>query len=837
MKMGRNGRHSRNERGKRSKIGSDLRRSLPKLPRHTRQEHMARYQRGISRLVSGDNIGSAEFKSGAALSRKSVVKSRGKNAPLGAAKRKLLRKQLREEKKRKRSAQPQSGEDGVDSLDPIHNEKDAGHIVSDNSKKDRRKNKRQKHLKVNYESDEDNGHISLLEEKHLFDDSIVHEDPEDAEIRHLEKLLNIKKGKKLPAAFKSEGLDFMLDYKDDLEDHEIEMIEAKHGLSQSFDSSKDLVSDASSESESSLDAISEPRSDSDVDSKDDFESKIEKSENTVYMGRDGMYGETAESPRTTAPAKYVPPHLRNKAGGDSTAVADARLKRMVFGSLNRVSGTNLSKVSLDLEGIFMTNSRSKITALVSEFLVETCVAADQNASALFSAYVACLTILNSTIGMEVGAAIVQDFVMKLDVMCSSKDSSTSGPENKKCSNLIMFLGFIYNFRIIHSNLIVDLLKKYSSELSALNVELILKLLQTCGTKLRTDDPASLKLIIDLIQGSAKKESNIVLPRMKFMIEAIADLKNNRKKIIKDIDISLIQICKRVVKKRGNELVEPLRASLNDLLDADQKGRWWIVGSAWQGNMDSPFEKGMQDQAQRVEVLAPSAESVESHKLLELASSQRMNTEIRRKIFCVIMGSQDYLDAFEKIIRLNLKDKKDRDVMRVLLDCTLQEKSYNPYYAHLGLKLCQHNHNHKVTLQYAIWDRFKILDTLLMPQIISLTKFMCHVVINFGLSLSLLKVVEFSRLSEKKIFFFQLFFVHLLTHFGEDAAMRPFERIGEIGALSKLRNAISVFLRLYVKYFEAGIGNGCLKNGPKNKKELLKSRVALAREVLSQKKVL
>lgn len=36
--------------------------------------------------------------------------------------------------------------------------------------------------------------------------------------------------------------------------------------------------------------------------------------------------------------------------------------------------------------------------------------------------------------------------------------------------------------------------------------------------------------------------------------------------------------------------------------------------------------------------------------MELARKQRMNTDIRKKIFCVMMTSEDYLDAFEKLLR-------------------------------------------------------------------------------------------------------------------------------------------------------------------------------------------
>lgn len=42
------------------------------------------------------------------------------------------------------------------------------------------------------------------------------------------------------------------------------------------------------------------------------------------------------------------------------------------------------------------------------------------------------------------------------------------------------------------------------------------------------------------------------------------------------------------------------------------------------------------------------------ELLKLAAKQRMNTETRRSIFCVIMGSDDCVDASERLLRLPLK---------------------------------------------------------------------------------------------------------------------------------------------------------------------------------------
>lgn len=42
------------------------------------------------------------------------------------------------------------------------------------------------------------------------------------------------------------------------------------------------------------------------------------------------------------------------------------------------------------------------------------------------------------------------------------------------------------------------------------------------------------------------------------------------------------------------------------------------------------------------------------ELLQLAAKQRMNTDVRRTVFCIIMGSEDYVDASERLLRLPLK---------------------------------------------------------------------------------------------------------------------------------------------------------------------------------------
>jgi len=150
------------------------------------------------------------------------------------------------------------------------------------------------------------------------------------------------------------------------------------------------------------------------------------------------------------------------------------------------------------------------------------------------------------------------------------------------------------------------------------------------------------------------------------------------------------------KKRHVLAHEPLRVSLDDLHSAESKGKWWLVGAAWGG--DPLVDRQDRDNAEKVNADV-STESV----LLKLAKKQGMNTEIRRNIFVVMMSSDDYMDAYERLSQLKLTEVQQREIIRVLLHCCGNEKSYNPYYTLIGQQLCRMSPSHKFTLQYSLWD--------------------------------------------------------------------------------------------------------------------------------------
>ena len=69
----------------------------------------------------------------------------------------------------------------------------------------------------------------------------------------------------------------------------------------------------------------------------------------------------------------------------------------------------------------------------------------------------------------------------------------------------------------------------------------------------------------------------------------------------------------------------------------------------------------------------------------------MTTDIKKAVFQAIVGAEDYLQAFENCQRLNLKKQQQREIIKVLTHCCINErKMFNPYYALLAHRLIKEN---------------------------------------------------------------------------------------------------------------------------------------------------
>ncbi|XP_063497832.1 nucleolar MIF4G domain-containing protein 1 isoform X3 [Symphalangus syndactylus] len=277
--------------------------------------------------------------------------------------------------------------------------------------------------------------------------------------------------------------------------------------------------------------------------------------------------------------------------------------------------------------------------------------------------------------------------------------------------------------------------------------------------------------------------------IRFMLETMLALKNNDMRKIPGYDPEPVEKLRKLqralVRNASSGSETQLRVSWDSVLNAEQTGRWWIVGSAWSG---AP----MFDNSHHTHLQKQLAGTVSS-KMLELARKQRMNTDIRRNIFCTIMTSEDFLDAFEKLLKLGLKDQQEREIIHVLIDCCLQEKTYNPFYAFLASKFCEYERRFQMTFQFSIWDKFRDLENLPAMNFSNLVHLVAHLLKTKSLSLSILKVVEFSELDKPRVHFLRKVLSILLVETEVEDLSLIFTRVSDNPKLGMLREGLKLFI--------------------------------------------
>ncbi|KAI8335059.1 hypothetical protein BC941DRAFT_431140 [Chlamydoabsidia padenii] len=658
---------------------------------------------------------------------------------------------------------------------------------------------------------------------------------DDQYIAYWEKKLKMNKTKKFGKAFEDDGLlDVLGDLASTNTEQGSEMDDMEYLLQKRLAKKKQDAENAMDDLFEGLESEEEEEEEEDDDDSedDDIDMGMEESE-VDDDGEEDNDKESEETPKvkptstatpvtttSSAATKYIPPHLRKKA--TTKTEQQLRLQRQLQGLLNKLSESNMESILLDIEKLYSDYSRNDVNTIITE-LILTSIA--QKSNLLDSFVITYATIVGSLyrlIGIEFVAYFVQTLVETFEknyksaqtAIASGEDQGEDGPEGaKEAKNLLTLTLELYNFQVISCILVYDLVRLLIENMDEQAVELLLKIVKTSGAQMRADDPASLKDIIDEIQKqSNKKDPAAISIRHKFMLETIINVKNNKFKsgemATRQSDKEMVTKMKKFLnglgKKRTVRSAEPLRVSLDDIHQIDTKGKWWLVGASWKANLVGTESEHAKKTNSKLAADLKKDQSLQV-ALLKLARKQGMNTDIRRSIFVSIMSAEDYLDAFEKLMKLALSEVQQREIPRVLLQCTGNEKTFNPYYAYVSQRLCQLNHSYRVTYQYCLWDFLRDLGqsevggldraesslsgdkkNIRISRIVNVAKFYAQLLSSQTLSLTILRTINFVSLTRESQVFLDVLLANLLLllQSNHDDLKQVFLKVAHLPTLSQ-----------------------------------------------------
>ncbi|KAK3305513.1 uncharacterized protein B0T15DRAFT_567422 [Chaetomium strumarium] len=713
---------------------------------------------------------------------------------------------------------------------------------------------------------------------------------DDAEIAELERKLGLRNRKTLPQSFKDDGLGDLLYGLDggpgeEKQEKRKRKAEAEEWLAQKRRKAEAALAarkqqepriNESDEDDSEIDDHDEDMDEFDEDDLTDTESEEteldedDMEEDGMGKSQDDFEGFESDNehiaeappqkrarenpyvaPMTGQPAKYVPPSLRKETGSDAELAA--RIRRQTQGLVNRITESNMLSIMSEVEKLYREYPRQHVTSsLVDLLLIQVCDPTSLPDTLLILT-AGFATAAYMVLGTDFGGQLIQEVVGRFEKYYEeARVAALERPDvPKQTSNLITFISELYTFQLIGPNLVFDYIKMLLASLSELNAELLLRVVRMCGPTLRQDDPMALKDIVSLIPPAVATagEKNLTV-RTKFMIDTITDLKNNKMKAGVGASAVISEHITRMkkllgqLKSRKLKSTEPMRVGLKDIQDADQKGKWWLVGASWAGRSTS--DKGTEKHAS-TEQEDSDGESIvlgdvdQGPDLAELAREQGMNTEVRRSIFVSIMSAMDYQDAYFRILKLRLNKERQREIPNVIIRCVGAEQHYNPYYTLVAKRLCSEQREVKWAFQASLWKLFGRMgesgfdedeveddeedEAIAMRRIVNTAKMFGALVAGNNLGLVVLKRLNLLYLQKKTRDFVEVMLVTVLLECqGNEQPNETIAKVfGTVEAAPELARGLQYFLKKVIRKSDLA--------GAKKNTKLLKEGCKMAEAVV------
>lgn len=657
---------------------------------------------------------------------------------------------------------------------------------------------------------------------------------DDAEIAALEKKLGLKKGKK-SKAFDEDGLGELLEGLDSDEeedftgktrkaDADIEWLALKrrkanvvavaiastttaaHDDDDSSEMDEDL-GDYSDDEDIENDGLSDLGNsdfDDDADELEEGEGDHEDDEDTEsapVRQRENPY----VAP-TTNVAKYVPPSLRKKS--ESSSETDAQLRRRMQGLINRLTNENMIGIIKDVSGLHDNYPRQSVTSALVDLLINLVGSPQKRPDGFFTMIAGFAAGAQKALGVHVSANLTQQLVK----VFKQHHAQASGDQSDAASkHLIALLAELYNMQVVGPNLIFDYVRLFLGDISELNTELLLRIIQTCGPNLRRDDPHSLKDIVNQVKPGNLKNVSV---RTSFMIEEMKKLQKDKSKAAsrnKDLAEQRTQIRKRIGILSGAREMQPLGMNLKEIENADKHGKWWVVGASWSGNKDDnrkddTMAAGKQEVDDSADLLGDD-DDLGIPDLWQLAKQQGFNTEVRQRIFVALHAAADYENAELLIRKLRLNRHQKKEIPEVIVRSGERQAESNRFYWLVASRFCEDRElafqfKRSLTLRFRkmgedidTGDDFDAEDgeDYDTRWIHNTGRFYASLVANGSLGLDILKYRNLAALQEKAQWFIEVFFITLLQQAGPEMLPGIFARLP-----SDMGRGVQYFLKKYIK---------------------------------------
>ena len=520
-------------------------------------------------------------------------------------------------------------------------------------------------------------------------------------------------------------------------------------------------------------------------------------------------------PITRAGGVYIPPHrmkqLQEENGGDSKSVQYQRfmweaLRKSINGIINKVNVANIQNIIIELFNENLMRGKGLFIKAVMR---------NQMASPNFThVYAALMAVVNTKLP-EHGKLLISRVLHQF---------KTSFKRNNKivCIATTKMLAHLVNQQIVHEIMALELLALLLEKPTEDSVEIATDFMVECGQVLSEISPAGVNAIFERFRGILHEGS--IEKRVQYEIENLFAIRKikfaDHIGVIPELD--LVEEDDRITHETTLESENDLQEGLNYFQYDD---KYEVHEQEW----DKIKKEILGEELEKLNKLEETKEEEkqeeeekEGENIYDFTEQDLMN--LRRTIYLIIMSSVDFEECCHKLLRLNIREGQEMELVYMILECCMQERTYLKFFGLLAERFCLLKEELKKAFENCFAKHYETIHRLETNKLRNLAKLFAHLLFTNAIDWGVLKCINLTQedtTSSGRIFI-KILFQEIAEHFGLEKLK---VRMDEEDALEAL---VGIFpkqnlknTRFAINFFTA-IGLGAitesmrefLKNAPK-----------------------
>ena len=309
----------------------------------------------------------------------------------------------------------------------------------------------------------------------------------------------------------------------------------------------------------------------------------------------------------------------------------------------------------------------------------------QLASPAFSPIYAALTAVINTKLPENGETLCKRVIMQFRRSYKRNDKPV-------CTAMVKFIAHLINQQVVHEILGLQLLTILLEKPTDDSVELAVNFVKEGGAALLQLSPQGLHAIFERFRGVLHEGS--IDKRVQYMIEGLfAVRKTNFAEFpALDPDLDLVDADDQITHELSlDDQLDP-EAALDifhvDPQFAEHEEQWAslkreILGeeeAADDDDRDGDDEESDEEEGETEE------QQIAQQEIQDQTETDLVN--LRRTIYLTIQSSMQSDEAAHKLLKLQTKPGQELEMLRMIIECGMQEKSYMKYYGVLAERFCK-----------------------------------------------------------------------------------------------------------------------------------------------------